>query len=185
MKRFLLVPLFLLLMLTSNVHAREGAAFGATGNFNFFLTDTDPNLAWGAGGGLQLDWRFNQNWGATLQAFVSDHDGKGASINDNSQFLIGAPTFDIKYYPLSNETKIDPYLGVGIGFYILTEGTVNDNSSGVGIGGQFSLGADYYINEKLSIGLAAQFRSIGLIQSGSRSSALINFGFVGNILYHF
>lgn len=169
----------------SAAQARQGWAVGATGMGNFFLTDSTPNLSIGPGGGIFFDYRFNQRWAIETNLFVSTHDGRENSSGDNGILLLGVPTAELKFYLRGQESRIDPYLSAGLGVFVLTEGNVDNNTGGVGMGGLFGIGADFYVLERLSLGLAAKFRPIAIIQGNSQSAGLINFGMIGNIAFHF
>jgi len=173
------------LMLPTQSWAREGSSVGLLGVGDFFLTDANPQLKIGPGGGIAIDFRFNQRWALESDFYFSIHDGKGANAGDNSQYLLGVPNVNLKFYFMSEEANIEPYALAGIGLYFLTEGSRSDNTGGVGMGAQIGLGVDFYVAERLSVGLSAQFRSIGLIQGNSNSSALMDFGMTGNVMYHF
>lgn len=180
---------FILLFLIPGVpkvsEAREGFSIGAQGIGNFFLTDSNPDLKIGPGGGLFFDYRFNQRWSIETDLFFSIHDGGGISAGDNNQILLGVPTVELKFYLRGQENNVDPYILAGLGVYILTEGSISNNTGGVGLGGNFGVGADFYVLHGLSLGLVAKFRPIALIQGNSRSAGLINFGLIGNIVWHF
>jgi outer membrane protein W len=173
------------LALSSGAQAREGWSVGAQGLGNFFLTDSDPDLKIGPGGGLFFDYRFNQRWSIEVDLFVSFHDGSGISSGDNGMLLLGVPTAELKFYPRSQEATVEPYLFAGLGIYVLTEGDIDDNSGGVGVGGNLGAGVDFYVTNRFSLGFAVKFRPIALIQGGNNSAALINLGLVGNLAWHF
>jgi hypothetical protein len=170
---------------TSAAQARVGPSVGMMGMGNFFLTQGQPDLQLGPGGGLLFDYRFNQRWSVETDLFVSLHSGKNTFAGDKDIFLIGVPTFELKFYLRGQENNIDPYLLAGFGVYVLTEGSIDQNRGGVGVGGNFGLGVDFYLLERLSLGLAAKFRPIAVIQGNSQSTGLINFGMIGNLIWHF
>jgi len=168
-----------------SLQARQGWSIGAQGIGNFFLTDSNPDLKIGPGGGLFFDYRFNQRWALETDLFVSFHDGQGVSSGDNGMLLLGVPTIELKFYLRGTENNIDPYLLAGLGVYVLTEGDISNNSGGVGLGGNFGVGVDFYVLQRLSLGLVAKFRPIALIQGNSQSTGLINLGLIGNLAWHF
>ena len=174
-----------LLLFSLKTEARQGWSVGALGTGNFFLTRSNPDLQIGPGGGLFFEYRFNQRWGLETDFFISFHDGQNASSGDNNIYFLGVPTIELKFYMLSRETWIDPYVLVGLGVYVLTEGSISNNTAGAGLGGNIGLGVDFYVLKNLSIGLAAKFRPIAIIQANSQSTGLINFGMAGNIAFHF
>ncbi len=168
------------------VQAHSGWTLGLQGIGNFFLTDSFPDLKTGPGAGLFFDYRFNQRWALETDFFFSVHDGAGISTGDNDMILLGVPTVELKFYLRGSENpRIDPYLLAGLGVYVLTEGSIDDNSGGVGLGGNFGFGVDFYATSRLSLGIAAKFRPIALIQSNNQSTGLINLGLLGNLAFHF
>ena len=183
---FILFIVFSTLSLGSKqIFARQGFSIGAQGIGNFFLTDSYPDLRIGPGGGLYFDYRFNQRWSIETDFFVSFHDGGGISAGDDNMLLLGVPTIELKFYLRGTENRVDPYLLAGLGLYVLTEGSIDNNSGGVGLGGNFGIGCDFYVLNRLSLGIAAKFRPIALIQGNSQSTGLINFGMIGNLAWHF
>ena len=177
---------FLYLSLGSQAaQARPGFSLGIQGIGNFFLTDSNPDLGIGPGGGIFFDYSFNQRWSIETDLFVTMHKGEGASTGDKDIFLLGVPTAELKFYLRGKENSVDPYILAGLGVYVLTEGSVSNNSGGVGLGGNFGIGVDFYLMQRLSLGLAAKFRPIAIIQGNSQSTGLINFGLIGNLVWHF
>ncbi len=186
MRKFFYTFLIALFMFSPKlVTAREGFSVGLQGMGNFFLTDSIPNLNAGPGGGIYFDYRFNQHWSIETDLFVSFHDGKGISEGDDGALFLGVPTVELKFYPRSHEGRIDPYILAGLGIYVLTEGDIDNNSGGVGVGGNLGVGTDFYIIDHLSIGIAVKFRPVALLQGGNTSTALINLGVLGNLAWHF
>lgn len=173
------------LILPLSAQAREGFSIGAQGIGNFFLTDGNPDLKPGPGAGLYFDYRFNQRWSIETDIFFSWHDGTGASSGDNDQILLGVPTIELKFYLRGSESRIDPYLLAGVGVYVLTEGDIDNNSGGAGMGGSFGVGSDFYVLDRLSLGIVVKFRPIAIIQGNSQSTGLINLGAIGNLAWHF
>jgi outer membrane protein W len=176
--------------------AKESKSGAAGGNFsvgggpvgNVFIVDSNPDLNPGAGGYLFFDYRWSPQFSTQFGFMISDQDGTGISKGDDDILLMGFPTFDLKFYMLSNPSRWDPYALIGMGIYILTEGSVSNGTKAVGIGANLGLGFDYYVSEKLSLGLGAIFRSIGLIDSTNSTNngtALFPFTMLGNIAYHF
>ncbi|HKY63838.1 MAG TPA: outer membrane beta-barrel protein [bacterium] len=173
------------LAFSSQSQAREGWSVGLQGMGNFFLTDSDPELKIGPGGGIAVDYRFNQRWSIEADLFVSFHDGTGISEGDDDMLLLGVPTVELKFYPRSQEATVEPYVFAGLGIYVLTEGDIDNDSGGVGVGGNLGAGVDFYVIDRLSLGFAVKFRPIALIQGGNNSAALIDLGLVGNVVWHF
>jgi hypothetical protein len=154
---FILIPISFLMFFSPPLFAHTGPSVGIMGMGNFFLTESQPDLSIGPGGGLLFDYRFNQRWSVETDLFVTLHSGKGSFSGDKDIFLIGAPTFELKFYLRGQENNVDPYLLAGLGVYVLTEGTIDQNRAGVGVGGNFGLGVDFYLLKRLSLGLAAKF----------------------------
>jgi hypothetical protein len=74
-----------------------------------------------------------------------------------------------------------------MGFYAVSEGTINNGTIAFGIGANLGIGFDFYITEKFSLGFATIFRSIGLIDSigGDRNgTSLFPLSLLGNLAYH-
>ncbi len=184
-KSLLIFPLLPLLLFSSKLWARPTMAVSGFGGGNFQIADTFPDLDIGTGGGISFEYRFNQRWGLETSLSVFAHDGEGASRGDNGMLLLSVPNVDLKFYFLKEEHKIDPYAGVGIGVNVLTGGSRSDNSGGAGVGAQVGLGSDFYLKDWFSLGILAQFRTVGLIRGNSQSSALIFLTALGKFTFHF
>ena len=171
-------------------------AGSAAGNFtiglgpvgNVYVVDSRPELDPGVGGYIYFDYRWSPQFSTQFGVMVTTQDGTGISNGDNGIEFLGIPTFDLKFYILSEPSRWDPYGLIGMGVYAITEGTAGNGTVAVGIGANLGLGTDFYLTERFSVGLAAVFRSIGLIDSVSGSNngtALFPFSMMGNIAYHF
>jgi len=171
-------------------------ANNASGNFsvglgpvgNIFIVDAKPELDPGIGGIVYFDYRWSPQFSTQFGIIVSTEDGSGISDGDNGIEFLGIPTFDLKFYILSEPSRWDPYASIGMGVYAITEGTQSNGTTAVGIGANLGLGADFYITERLSLGMSAVFRSIGLIDATSGSNngtAIFPFSMMTNIAYHF
>ncbi len=171
-------------------------ASSAAGNFsvglgpvgNVYVVDTNPELDPGVGGYIYFDYRWSPQFSTQVGVLVTTQDGTGISNGDNGIEFLGIPTFDLKFYILSEPSRWDPYGLIGMGVYATTEGSVDNGTWAIGIGANLGLGTDFYITEKWSVGLVAIFRSIGLITSTSGSNngtALFPFSMMGNVAYHF
>ncbi|HPW45240.1 MAG TPA: outer membrane beta-barrel protein [bacterium] len=155
---------------------------------NIFVVDSRPELDPGIGGYVFFDYRWSPQFSTQFGVVVTTEDGTGISDGDNGIEFLGIPTFDLKFYVLKEPSRWDPYALIGMGVYAVTEGTAKDGTTAVGIGANMGIGTDFYITESLSVGLAAIFRSIGLIDSTSgpnNGTALFPFSLMGNIAYHF
>jgi hypothetical protein len=192
MKIFLAIAIGLAL----TIACAEASASSAAGNFsvglgpmgNVYVVDTSPELDPGVGGYVYFDYRWSPQFSTQVGVTVTTQDGTGISAGDGGIEFLGIPTFDLKFYILSEPSRWDPYGLIGMGVYATTEGSVNNGTWAIGIGANIGLGTDFYITEKWSVGLAAIFRSIGLIDSTSGSNngtALFPFSMMGNVAYHF
>lgn len=176
-------------------HGKGGPIGGAGGNYtvglgpigNIYVVDSMPELEMGVGGYAFFDYRWSPQFSTQVSFFITDQDGKGASSGDNDIQLLGVPTFDLKFYILTNPSRWDPYGLIGVGFFVATEGSANNGSKCFGVGADIGLGTDFYISERFSVGAAAIFRSIGMIEStagGRNGTSLFPFSMMGNVAYH-
>jgi len=195
MKKFsVIAAILMVLALTTSAFAKgEG---GGGGNFsvglgpmgNFYVVDSNPQLDMGIGGYVYFDYRWSPQFSTQFGIVVTTQDGTGISNGDNGIEFLGIPTFDLKFYILSDPSRWDPYGLIGMGVYAVTEGSVKNGTTAIGIGANLGLGCDFYITESWSVGLAAVFRSIGLIESlggSNNGTALFPFSMMGNVAYHF
>lgn len=188
-----IIFLFVVFLLLSHVtHARpsKNKTLGVMGMGNIQLLNSIPQLDPGPGGGAYFDYRFNQRFAVMVDAWATTHDGGGPSENENSVQILGIPTFTIKLYFMDDEaSRFDPYAGIGIGAYALTEGNVENGSNGIGLGAHIDVGFDYQFTEVLSAGFSGVFRSTALIanlnSSGNNTLAMIPFSLVTRLGFHF
>jgi hypothetical protein len=187
MNKNILIILLLITFTIPSVKAwsRPTMAISGFGGGNFQLTNTFPDLNTGAGGGVAFEYRFNQHWGLQTSLSVFSHDGEGVSQGDNGILLLSIPNIDLKFYFRKAEHNFDPYASAGIGIDVLTGGSQGDNSGGAGLGAQVGVGSDFYLMPWLSLGIATQFRTVGLIRGQNQSSALIFLTALGNFTFHF
>lgn len=171
-------------------------AKAAGGNFtvgigpvgNIFVVDTNPELSPGVGGYVFFDYRWSPQFSTQFSVIVTTEDGTGISNGDDGIEWLGIPTFDLKFYILTNPSRWDPYGLIGMGFYAITEGSINNGTKAFGIGADIGIGTDFYISERFSVGLQTVFRSIALIDSIHGSNvgrALFPVSLMGNFAYHF
>jgi opacity protein-like surface antigen len=176
--------------------AGEARATTAGGNYsvglgpvgNIYVVDSNPELDPGVGGYLYFDYRWSPQFSTQFGVIVTTQDGTGISAGDGGIEFLGIPTFDLKFYIFSEPSRWDPYGLIGIGVYAVTEGSQNNGTWALGVGADIGIGTDFYITEKWSVGLAAIFRSIGLIDSTggpNNGTALFPFSMMGNVAYHF
>ncbi len=182
---FLFFLFFILFSFSKSAEARHAFALSAYGGGVFSLTNTFPDLDIGAGGGIALDWRFNQRWALSTRLAVYEHDGEGLSSGDKGMLFMNLPDALLKFHFFADEKKFDPYAAVGIGLGVLSGGSLGDNSGGAGLTATVALGADYYLNDAFSVGLSTEFKTFGLIRSNSQSSALIFLSALGHVTWHF
>lgn len=190
-KIFFLLP-FLLLFFPPLTEARpaKNRTIGLLGIGNIQLLNSIPQLDPGPGGGAYFDYRFNQRFSITLDAWATTQNGNGPSSGEGDIELLGIPTFTIKLY-LSNDesSRFDPFAGIGIGAYALTEGSISNGTSGVGLGAHIDVGFDYHFNDLITAGFSGIFRSTALItnlnSSGNNALAMIPFSLVTRVGFHF
>lgn len=152
------------------------------------LVDTLPTLDPGIGGGVFFDNRFNDRFSIAIEAFAITQDGDGASGAENSIEFLGIPTATIKLYLLGATSKFDPYIGIGIGVYALTEGSIDNSSFGLGIGAQIETGLDYVLTDTLALSVGGVYRSVGLLNSLSgtaNATTYMPYTLFGRIGYKF
>lgn len=177
--------------ITLSIHAQErpSKTVGASFYGSFQLFDTTPSLDFGLGGGVFFDYRMNERFSFTLESFFSSHNASGRSNAENRVSLIALPTATFKFYFLNNtESRFDPYVGLGVGLYYLTEGDVANETGGLGLGAQIELGSNFYLSDRWSLGAAATFRSIAIINDLSgpvSASAHVPLSLQARVGYHF
>ncbi|MFA4873964.1 MAG: outer membrane beta-barrel protein [bacterium] len=183
-------------IIASTLVCFEAAAENAGGNFsvgigpvgNIFVVESNPELSPGIGGYVYFDYRWSPQFSTQFGVLVTTEDGQGISSGDDGIEFLGIPTFDLKFYILSNPSRWDPYGLIGLGVYAVSEGSNKNGTFAIGVGADIGLGTDFYISERFSVGLAAIFRSIGLIDStggSNNGTALFPFSMMGNVAYHF
>lgn len=162
--------------------------FGGTIYGSVQLVDASPLVDAGIGGGVFFDNRFNNRFSLQLEAFGITQDGSKSSRSEGSIEFLGIPTATVKLYFLGAISKFDPYVGVGIGLYMLTEGNVENNTFGLGIGAQIETGLDYLITDTLMLGVGGTYRSVGLLNSLSapaNATTYMPYTLFGRIGYKF
>jgi len=191
--RKLLFTLAILIISVSQLSAAHAST--AAGNYavgvgpvgNIFVVDSSPELDPGIGGYIYFDYRWSPQFSTQFSFIVTTQDGAGISKGDDSILFFGVPSFDLKFYFLSGDSRWDPYGLIGIGFYFLSEGSTNNGTTAFGIGADVGLGVDYYLTEKFSLGLTAEFRSIGLIDSiggDHNGTAEFPLSLMANVAFH-
>ncbi|MBU1918273.1 MAG: outer membrane beta-barrel protein [bacterium] len=155
---------------------------------NIQLVDTLPVMDMGIGGGIFFDYRFNQRFSFMLEGFFTLQNGKGASAAENTIYFFAIPAATFKVYFLDSLAQIDPYIGVGVGFYGLLEGDDSNNTGGFGVGAQIEVGLEYLVADNLVLGVGGTYRSIGIINSLSgtaNASVYMPYTLFGRIAYRF
>lgn len=190
MKRINLAILLAALLASAGLQAKEGRNVNSAGNFtiglgpagNFYMTHRNPEMDPGIGALVYFDYRWSPELSTTATVMMLDQDGNNSDAGQNSIVFMGIPTFDIRYYFITNPSRWDPYASIGVGYYAVTHGSVG-NGVASGMGASVGGGADYYITSRLSFGLNAQFRSIALLGSGSTGNFPISLD--GRFGFHF
>lgn len=167
----------------------SGAA-GSAGNFtiglgpigNAYLTSRRPEMNPGIGAIIYFDYRWSPELSTTASVMMLDASGDGRDGGENHILFLGIPTFDIKYYWITNPSRWDPFASVGIGYYVLTHGS-GGRGIASGMGAQIGAGFDYYITSRVSLGLDGQFRSLALLGSGATGTFPLSFD--GRFGFHF
>lgn len=152
------------------------------------LVDTLPEVDLGIGGGMFFDYRFNERFSIMLESFFTTQDGNGRSQAEGSIEMMAIPAITFKVYVLNGTARLDPYFGVGIGFYGITEGSVSNNTGGFGLGAQVEVGVEYGLTENLMVGAGGTYRSVGIINSLSgtaNATTYMPYTLFGRIGYRF
>lgn len=187
MRKNIIAAVLLILLASASAYA-ENFTVGAGPMGNIFVVDSSPQLSPGVGGYVYFDYRWSPQLSTQFNFIVSTEDGSGPNSGDNGIMFFGLPAIDFKYYVLSSESHWDPYIMAGVGLYVLSEGSVDNGTLAVGYGANAGLGCDYYLSEKWSIGAAASFRGVALIDSTSgnnNGTAVFPFSLTGNVGFHF
>ncbi len=152
------------------------------------LVDTLPLVDMGIGGGAFFDWRFNERFSLMVESFFTTQDGRGQSAADRSIEFLCIPASTFKVYIPTKTPQLDPYIGLGIGFYHLREGDVEDDTAGFGIGAQIEVGIEYLLADNLMVGVGGTYRSVGLINSltgPANASTYMPYTLFGRVGYRF
>jgi len=172
MKRVVLIAgLGLVLSIGQTAFAKKNV--NAAGNYTIgigpagaiYTTDRRPELDPGIGAHVYFDYRWSPDLSTTTSVIMLSQDG---TDNDNGQkniVAISIPSIDVKYYWVRNPSRWDPYVAVGLGYYVFTHGSAGRGLSS-GIGAQVGVGFDYYMTPRVSFGIDGQFRSVALLGSG-------------------
>ncbi len=176
------------LTITRPAQARQGFAVGVGPIGNIYLIDTVPIMNPGIGGHVFFDYRFHEQMSLATSFMMVAQDGTNLSAGDNGILFLGMPTVDFKYYLLKDDPKFDPFISTGLGIYWLTEGSIGNNTGGLGLGAQLGVGFDFYLAEQISLGFTGVFRSVGLVTNfatPSASTPIFPYSLQGNVAFHF
>lgn len=182
---------FLILSLPFSAHAYEPAYNRTVGGMIYGsvqLVDTLPIVDAGIGGGAFFDYRFNQRFSFQVESFIILQDGDRASLAEKGIEFFALPAGTLKIYPFKNTQRFDPYFGLGLGLYMLTEGDISNNTFGLGLGAQIETGVDINLADNLLLGVGGTYRSVGLLNSLSgtaNASTYMPYTLFGRIGYRF
>ena len=117
--------------------------------------------------GLTLSYMLTQHWGIELLAstpFEHEITETGIGVNRVGTAKHLPPTLTAQYYPMSADSALQPYLGVGLNYTtFFSEETASelDNALGAGnlslddsFGLALEIGADYALNDKWLLNLS-------------------------------
>lgn len=186
-----LTILFFIILLAagSNVFAQDyNKTIGGTVYGSIPLVDTLPEVSLGIGGGMFFDYRFNERFSIMIESFFTTQDGNGRSNGEGSIEFMALPAVTFKMYVLNNAVNLDPYIGIGVGLYGMTEGSAANSTGGFGMGAQIEVGMEYHVAENLLAGVGGTYRSIGLINSLSgpaNATVFMPYTLFGRIGYRF
>lgn len=175
-------------ILLGGVARAENLSVGVGPAGHIFVVDANPQLGPGLGGHIDLDYRWSPQISTQFSFFATTENGAGPNAGDNNILLFGLPTVDFKYYPLISPGKFDPYGLLGIGLFLTSEGSRGNGTTAFGVGANTGIGFDLLLNERISVGASAIFRSVGMINAptgANNGSAIFPFTMNGSIAYHF
>lgn len=188
-KLTILFSVLTLLIASSNAFAQDyNKTIGGTVYGSIPLADTLPEVSMGIGGGMFFDYRFNERFSIMIESFFTTQDGKGRSNGEGSIEFMALPAVNFKLYLLNNSVSIDPYIGIGVGLYYMTEGNASNSTGGFGMGAQVEVGLEYHVAENLLASVGGTYRSIGLINSLSgpaNATVFMPYTLFGRIGYRF
>ncbi len=179
---FFTTPLLAQKSKLGTTHAQGNYTIGLGPIGNFYLIHRRPDLSPGIGALVFFDYRWAPELSTTATVMMLVQNGRGVDGGENNVIFMGLPTFDIKYYFVTEPSRWDPYAAVGIGYYVVTAGS-RGRGVASGLGAQAGVGTDYYLTSKISLGLASTFRSAALLGGGSTGTFPLSF--LGNFGFHF
>lgn len=163
-------------------HSAGNYAIGLGPVGNFYLTDRRPEMAPGVGALVYFDYRWSPELSTTATVMMLNQDGTDQDATQNNIVFLAIPAFDLRYYFIVSPNRWDPFALAGIGYYSVTHGAAGRGTAS-GLGAHVGGGVDYYITQRLSVGITGSFRSIALLGSGSTGSFPISLD--GRIGFHF
>lgn len=167
----------------------ENMSVGVGPTGEFFVIDGHPDLSTGFGGHIYFDYRWAPQISTQFSVDVTTQDGRNAESGDNNILLFGIPTIDFKYYMIKSTGRIDPYVGLGVGFFLVSEGSNGTNGTmAMGLGADVTVGADFYFTPQLSGNVRTTFHSIGLVNSPSgnnNGTGLFPLTTAASVAFHF
>lgn len=136
--------------------------------------------------GVTATYMLSPNWGASLLVstpFKHDIQGQNIGINDLGSVKHLPPTLTLDYFPLKSESKIQPYIGLGVNYTIffsertrsefnnaLGESKLNlDDSVGLGI----KAGLDCQVTDKAYLNATVYYLDIDTDATITTPSATI------------
>ena len=149
---------------------------------NMYLTSRRPEMDPGVGALVYFDYRWSPELSTTTTIMLLAQDGAGRDAGQNSIVFLGIPTFDVKYYFVTNPSRWDPFALAGVGYYVVTHGSRGGGIAS-GMGAQLGTGFDYFLTSRFSLGLTSYFRSVALLGSGSTGN--FPFSLDGRLGFHF
>lgn len=132
--------------------AKEGFYIGGEYIFNIIGGDVD-GVDNGIGPGLILGYAFTPAFAFQLNFNATGHEADGDDAG------LGAFILGLKYNFLSDQ-EFQPFIRAGYGGYALIIETTGGDTEFTGNGFDVGVGADYYVNPNLSIGLGVTRRLI-------------------------
>lgn len=188
-KVFFVLAVFFCLASPAFADSNSGRAASA-GNFtiglgpigNFYFTNRRPEMSPGVGALVYFDYRWSPELSTTTSIMMVAQNGKDRDGGETNIIFLGLPTFDVKYYFITNPSRLDPYANVGVGYYALTAGS-RGRGVASGLGAQIGGGVDYFITSRFSAGLQAAFRSIAMLGSGATGTFPLSL--MGTFGFHF
>lgn len=190
MRKIIFICLLLVPGLLNAQQSSSGRQVHSAGNYtigigpvgNVYVTDRRPEMDPGVGAIVFFDYRWSPELSTTAAVMMLAQDGNGQDAGQNNIVFMGIPTFDVKYYWITNPSRWDPFASAGIGYYVVTHGSRGRGLASA-LGAQLGVGFDYYITSRLSFGVTGNFRSIALLGSGSTGSFPLSFD--GRFGFHF